>query len=85
MGFVVDGFELRRGELSVSLRGGEALVTEQLLDRTKIRAFFKQVRSECMAQGVRMDVGGETPQDGDAFYDASHASRCESRLGAVLA
>ena len=42
------------------------------------------MRSEGVAQGVRMDLGGEAAQDGDALDDAADAARGEAGLAAGL-
>ena len=81
---VVDLRQLRSGELRVTLRGGEALVAEQLLNGAEVGAFFKQMGSEGVAQRVRVNVGGKPAQDGDALDDAADAARGEPRLAAIL-
>ena len=84
MGAVVDRGELGGGELSVALGGGETLVAEELLNGAEVGAFFKQVGSEGVAQGVWVDVRGQSAQDGDALDDAADAARGEASLTAVL-
>ena len=84
MGAVVDGGELRGGELGVALGCGEALVAEEFLNGAEVGALFKQVSSECVAQGVRVNVRGKAAQDGDALDDASDAACGEARLAAAL-
>jgi len=56
VGAVVDRGQLGGGELGVALRGREALVAKQLLNGTQVSALFEQMGSECVAQGVRVDV-----------------------------
>jgi len=82
---VVDHFQLRSGELRVALCGGEALVAEQLLDGAQVGAFFQEMCAEGVTQSVRMNVGGETAPDGNAFDDAAHTARGQARLAARLA
>ena len=84
MGAVVDGGELRGGELGVALGGGEALVAEQFLNGAEVGAFFEQMGSEGVAQGVRMNVRRQAAQDGDALDDAADAARGEAGLAAAL-
>ncbi len=84
VGAVVDVCKLRGGELGVALGGGEALVAEEFLNGAKVGAFFKQVGSEGVTQSVRMHVGWQAVQDGDALDDAADAARGEARLTAVL-
>ena len=67
MSLVVDALHLGRRELGVSLRGGEALVPEHLLDGSQIRAFLQHVSAEGVAQRVRMHVGREAVGLRDAF------------------
>ncbi len=84
MGAVVDSGQLRGGELSIALGGGEALVAEEFLNGAKVGAFFEQVGAEGVAQGVGVNVGRKAAQDGDALDDAANAARGETRLAAVL-
>ena len=49
MGAVVDHFQLRGGQLRVTLRGGEPFVAEQLLNGSQVGALFQQMRSEGVA------------------------------------
>ena len=78
MGLVVDMQHMLHRELRVPLRGGEALVAEHLLDRSQVRAFFEHVRSESVAQGMRMHVGRQSLGDGDFLDDAAYAARGEA-------
>ena len=82
---VVDHGQLRSGQLRVALGGGEALVAEQFLNRAQVGAFFQQMRAEGVAQRVRMNVGREAAQNGDALDDAADAARGQPRLAAGLA
>ena len=84
VGAVVDRGQLGGGELGVALGGGEALVAEQLLNGAQIGAFFEQVGAEGVAQSVRVNVGGQAAQDGDALDDAADAARGETGLAAFL-
>ena len=72
---IVDGHHLLDGKLGVALGGGEALVSEKLLNGTEVGAFLQHVRAEGVAQGVRMDVGGQAPGNGNSFDDAPDAAR----------
>jgi hypothetical protein len=56
MGFVIDMQEVARGKLRITLRGGQAFVTQKFLYGTQISAFFEQVRAESVAQGVRVNI-----------------------------
>ena len=76
--------QLRGGELRVALGGGEPLVAEQFLDGAQVGAFFQQMRAEGVAQRVRVHVGGESAQNGDALDDATHAARGEPCLAPGL-
>ena len=70
-------------ELGVALGGGEALVAEHLLDGAQVGAFFEHVGAEGVAQGVRVDVGGESLCDGDLFDDPSNATCGEASAALV--
>ena len=48
-----------RRHVRVDLRGGEALVAEQLLDDAQVRAALQEVRREAVAEGVRRDPDGQ--------------------------
>jgi len=85
MGAVVDYRQLRGGELGVALGGGEALVAQQFLNRAEVGTFFQQMCPEGVAQRVRMDVGREAAQDGDALDDAGDTARGEARFMTRLA
>ena len=59
-------------------------MAEELLNGTEVGAFFEEVGSEGVAQGVRMHVRRQAAQDGDALDDASDAARGEASLTALL-
>ena len=82
---VVDLRQLRGGQLRVALRSGETLVAEQFLNSAQVRAFLQQMRSEGVAQRVRMHISRKAAQNGDAFHDAADAARGQPRLPAGLA
>ena len=82
MGAVIDLGQLRGGELGVALGCGKALVAQQFLYGAQVGALFKQMRTEGVAQRVRMHVRGQAAKNGDALDDAAHAAGGEPRLAA---
>src|ERR1700677_121679 len=82
VGAIVDLRQLRSRQLRVALRGGEALMAEQLLNGAQVGPLFEQMRSEGVAQRVRMHVSTKAAQDGNALDDAANAPGCEARLSA---
>src|ERR1700736_2213600 len=65
-------------KLRVTLRRGEAFMSEQLLDRTQVTAFFQHVRAEGMAECVRVNVRRKAFGDGNLLDDAADAARGET-------
>src|SRR5271170_2801832 len=61
-------------QLRVTLRGSEPLVAEQLLNGAQIGAFLEHVRTESMAQRVRVDVRRKAFGDGNLLDDAADAA-----------
>src|ERR1700685_1408376 len=60
-------------------------MAEQFLDGAQIRAFFKQMRTERVAQRVRMHICRKPAQDGDALYDSANAASGQPCVTAELA
>ena len=56
MSLVVHRQNVFHGKLRVTLRGGEPLVPEHLLNGAQVRAFLQQVGAESVPQGVRVNV-----------------------------
>ena len=56
VGGPVDFLQMLDGDMGVALSGGEALVSQEFLNRAKVGAVVEQMRGERMAQQVRMDV-----------------------------
>jgi len=62
MSLAVDLLQLLGGQVSVSLGGGEAAMTQQLLDGAQVRPSIEQMGGKGMAQGMGGDMlsqGGE--------------------------
>ncbi len=57
MGLIVDVQHMLHRKLGVTLRSGETLVTQHLLDGSQISSFFQHVSAEGMAQSMRVNVG----------------------------
>ena len=57
MGLIIDLQHMFHRKLGITLRGGEALVTEQLLNGAQVGALFEHVRAEGVAKRVGMNVG----------------------------
>ena len=70
-------------ELRVALRGRQALVAEQLLNGAQVGAFFQHVRTESVAQRVRMNVRRKPFGDGNFLDDAADAARGEPAAAPV--
>jgi hypothetical protein len=77
MRLVVDLQHMLHRKLRVALRGGQALVAEQLLNGAQVGAFFQHVRAESMAQRVRMHVRRKSLRDRNLLDDAAHTARGE--------
>ena len=60
---VVDLGHLPDRQLRVSLRRGEPLMPQQLLDRPQIRALLQHVRAKRVPQRVRMDIRRQPAAD----------------------
>ncbi len=71
-------------ELQAGTGGGEALVTEQLLDGAEVGTFFKEMGAEGVAQCMRVDVGRQAAEDGEALDDATDAAGGEAGFAAGL-
>jgi|HubBroStandDraft_4_1064222.scaffolds.fasta_scaffold18354_3 hypothetical protein len=56
MRLVVDLQHMFHRQLGIALRSGEAFVPEQFLNSPEVGAFLQHVRTESMAQCVRVDV-----------------------------
>ena len=59
MGLPVDLLEMRRGHVSVDLRGGEVGVAQHLLHRPQVGSALEQMGGERVAERVRRDVVGQ--------------------------
>src|SRR5208283_3966622 len=62
-------------QLGVTLRGGEALVAEKLLNGAQISAFLQHMRAKGMAQRMRVNVWGKAFGNGNFLDDAADAAR----------
>jgi len=82
MSLVINLGQLSRGELGVSLRGGEPLMAEKLLNCAQVGAFLKQMCAESVAKRVRMHICGEPAANGDPLDDATDTACGETRLTA---
>lgn len=83
MGLIVDLQHVLHGELGVTLRGRKPLVAEHLLNGAEVCAFLQHVGAESMAQGVRVDVGGESLGNGDFLDNPSDAASGETAAAMV--
>ena len=70
--------QLFHGNVRIFLRCRQALVAQQFLDRPQVGAFFQHVRSEGMAECVRMNIRGEALGHRNSLYDAPHTARGEA-------
>ena len=80
MRVVVDVLKLSVGELCITLRGREAFVAKQLLDRAEVGAFFEQMGAEGVTQRMGVDVRGKAALDCQALNDAGDAPGGEARF-----
>ncbi len=83
MSLIVNLQHMLHRKLRVALRGRKPLMAEQFLDGAQVRAFFQHVRSESVAQRVRMHIRRESFRHGDFLDDASDASRGEASAAPV--
>ena len=75
MRLIVNLQHMLHRQLRVALRGREAFMAEQLLNRAQVGAFLQHVRAEGMAQSVRMHIRGKTFRDRNLLDDAADAAR----------
>src|SRR6266566_7882752 len=78
MCLVVHRQHVLHGELRITLRGRETLVTKHFLDRTQISAFLQHVRAKSVAQRMRMNIGRQSLDYRDLFHNAANAAYGQS-------
>ena len=78
MRLVVHRQHVLHGELRITLRGRETLVTKHFLDRTQISAFLQHVRAKSVAQRMRMNIGRQSLDYRDLFHNAANAAYGQS-------
>ena len=50
-------------------------MSEEFLNGTQVRPFFEHMCTECVPQGMRVDIGRESACHGDGLYNSSDAAR----------
>ena len=70
MSIHVDPSQAVQTYVSINLGGVDSGVTKQILNYTKVRSAFKQVRGECMSQSVGSDWLVDTSFEGILHDDA---------------
>ncbi len=71
------------GDVRIDFSGADGGMTEKFLDDAKIRAVFKEVSGEAVAEHVGRDVARNSGV-ADAFFDAkpeSHRGKWSAPLG----
>ena len=74
----IDLEQLRGVDVRVALRGAEARVAEQFLDRSQVGAALKQMGGEGVSQGVRADARARAAGSHVAPHQAIDAAHGES-------
>ena len=83
MRLIVDVHQLADRSVRVFLRGGQRLVSEQLLNGAQIGSIGEEMRGEGVAQGVRMEIPIDVHQANVLLDDAANGTLAQAAPGVI--
>src|SRR3989454_4522472 len=83
MRLIVDAHQLADRSVRVFLRGGQRLVSEQLLNGAQIGSIGEEMRGEGVAQGVRMEIPIDVHQANVLLDDAANGTLAQAAPGVI--
>src|SRR3989442_15315973 len=83
MRFIVHVHQLTDGGVRVFLRGGERLVSEQLLNGAQIGSIGEEMRGKGVAQGMWMEIPIDVHQADVLLDDAANGTLAQAAPGVI--